>query len=433
MFCDLVGSTALSGRLDPEELRDLIAGLSTSWSARRCAQFDGFVAKYMGDGVLTYFGWPAAHEDDAERAVRAGLAIVDAVRALRPPQASARKCASASPPDRSWSASWSAPGRPRRGGSRRDAESGGTSAGAGRAGRGGHRRLDAAAGRRRCSTYATLAARGEGLRRRPVQAWRVLGESRAESRFEACARPCPDPAGRPRRGDRSAAAPLGAGQGRRGPGRAAVRRARHRQVPPRSRVAQQLDEAGLHAGPATSARPTTRTARSSRSSTPASGRRSFGAGRPRTSEARQAGGGCSPRDRGPAGGPSACSPRCCPSPPASALPAARPDPAAAQGRGRWTRWSISIEGLARRQPVLMLFEDAHWVDPTTPGAARPADRPRAHAPAAGGRHPPAGVSAALDRPAACRRCLTLNRLDRGRRAPRWSPRSPAARRCRRSC
>src|SRR5215813_3039517 len=78
MFCDLVGSTALSARLDPEDLRAIIGAYH-----RCCTELvernGGFVAKYMGDGVLAYFGYPRAHEDDAERAVRAGLALVEAV------------------------------------------------------------------------------------------------------------------------------------------------------------------------------------------------------------------------------------------------------------------------------------------------------------------------------------------------------------------
>ena len=74
LFCDLVGSTALSARLDPEDLREIIGTYH-----RAVAGIDGFVAKYMGDGVLVYFGCPRAHEDDAERAVRAGLGSIDAV------------------------------------------------------------------------------------------------------------------------------------------------------------------------------------------------------------------------------------------------------------------------------------------------------------------------------------------------------------------
>ena len=77
MFCDLVGSTALSFQLDPEDLREVIAAYH-SCVAQTIARYDGFVAKYMGDGVLVYFGYPQAHEDDAERAVRAGLALVEA-------------------------------------------------------------------------------------------------------------------------------------------------------------------------------------------------------------------------------------------------------------------------------------------------------------------------------------------------------------------
>ena len=81
MFCDLVGSTALSTRFDPEDLRELIGDYHRA-VADTVGRFDGFVAKYMGDGVLVYFGYPQAHEDDAERAVRAGLAVIEAVGRL---------------------------------------------------------------------------------------------------------------------------------------------------------------------------------------------------------------------------------------------------------------------------------------------------------------------------------------------------------------
>jgi class 3 adenylate cyclase len=79
MFCDVVGSTALGEKLDPEELRDLLHAYRTL-CGEVIARYDGFVARYVGDGILTYFGWPAAHEDDAERAVRAALEIVQTVR-----------------------------------------------------------------------------------------------------------------------------------------------------------------------------------------------------------------------------------------------------------------------------------------------------------------------------------------------------------------
>ena len=86
MFCDLVGSTPLSAALDPEDLRDVI-GAYHRCVADTVTQFAGFVAKYMGDGVLIYFGYPEAHEDDAERAVRAGLAVIGAVGGVSAPEA----------------------------------------------------------------------------------------------------------------------------------------------------------------------------------------------------------------------------------------------------------------------------------------------------------------------------------------------------------
>jgi class 3 adenylate cyclase/predicted ATPase len=81
MFCDLVGSTALSTQFDPEDLRDVLAAYHHAVAAA-IAESDGFIARYMGDGVLVYFGFPRAHEDDAERAVRAGLRAVDAVSCI---------------------------------------------------------------------------------------------------------------------------------------------------------------------------------------------------------------------------------------------------------------------------------------------------------------------------------------------------------------
>jgi class 3 adenylate cyclase/predicted ATPase len=81
MFCDLVDSTALSSQLDPEDYRDIIAAYHRAVAAS-VARLDGFVAKYMGDGILVYFGYPIAHEDDAERAVRAGLDSIAAVSQL---------------------------------------------------------------------------------------------------------------------------------------------------------------------------------------------------------------------------------------------------------------------------------------------------------------------------------------------------------------
>ena len=81
MFCDLVGSTALSTRLDPEDLREVIGAYHRAVT-EIVTEFDGFISRYMGDGVLVYFGYPQAHEDDAERAVRAGLSAIAAVGRL---------------------------------------------------------------------------------------------------------------------------------------------------------------------------------------------------------------------------------------------------------------------------------------------------------------------------------------------------------------
>jgi len=93
MFCDLVGSTALSTRLDPEDLGEVIGAYHRT-VAETVRRFDGFIARYMGDGVLVYFGYPRAHEDDAERAVRAGLDVVAAIASMATPAANHRPKAS---------------------------------------------------------------------------------------------------------------------------------------------------------------------------------------------------------------------------------------------------------------------------------------------------------------------------------------------------
>src|SRR5262245_48115618 len=82
MFSDLIGSTALTARMDPEDLREVISAYQKC-VAETVRRFDGFVAKYLGDGVLVYFGYPQAHEDDAERAVRAGLELISATTGLK--------------------------------------------------------------------------------------------------------------------------------------------------------------------------------------------------------------------------------------------------------------------------------------------------------------------------------------------------------------
>src|SRR4029450_14037355 len=79
---DVVGSTQLAGRLDPEDLREVMRAYQQA-SAEVIQRFDGHIAQYLGDGLLVYFGYPAAHEDDAARAVRVGLRTVEAIQALQ--------------------------------------------------------------------------------------------------------------------------------------------------------------------------------------------------------------------------------------------------------------------------------------------------------------------------------------------------------------
>src|SRR5260370_41452169 len=81
LFCDLVGSTAIAAQLDPEEWRETVGGYHRA-AAEVITRFGGHVAKYLGDGVMAFFGYPEAHDNDAERAARAGLAIIDAIAKL---------------------------------------------------------------------------------------------------------------------------------------------------------------------------------------------------------------------------------------------------------------------------------------------------------------------------------------------------------------
>ena len=81
LFCDLVDSTVLASQLDPEEWREVVRAYQET-CAKVIARFEGHIAQYLGDGLLVYFGWPQAHEDDAQRAVRAGLGMVEAIGQL---------------------------------------------------------------------------------------------------------------------------------------------------------------------------------------------------------------------------------------------------------------------------------------------------------------------------------------------------------------
>jgi len=81
LFCDLVGSTGIAAQLDPEQWRETVAGYHRA-AAEAIVRFDGYVAKFLGDGVMALFGWPQAHDNDAERGARAGLAILDSIAKL---------------------------------------------------------------------------------------------------------------------------------------------------------------------------------------------------------------------------------------------------------------------------------------------------------------------------------------------------------------
>jgi len=102
MFCDLVGSTLLSARLDPEDMRQVIAAYHHA-IAEAVAPYEGYIAQFLGDGVMVYFGYPKAHEDDGERAMRAAIAVQKVVSRLRPLGIFSCKPASGLPPG--WS-SW---------------------------------------------------------------------------------------------------------------------------------------------------------------------------------------------------------------------------------------------------------------------------------------------------------------------------------------
>jgi class 3 adenylate cyclase len=226
MFCDVVGSTALSTRHDPEDLRELIGDYHRAVAAT-VGCFDGFVAKHMGDGVLVYFGYPQAHEDDAEQAVRAALAVIEAVSRL-PAREDLRV----------------------RLGIATGLAVVGDLIGEGAAQeRGVVGETPNLAARLQALATPNTVVIAEATRRQigqlfdledlgPQQlagfaqlqrAWRVLGESGEVSRFEAL-RSGETPARRVRRGNRVTAATLGAGKKWRRTGGADFRRARHRQV-----------------------------------------------------------------------------------------------------------------------------------------------------------------------------------------------------------
>ena len=228
MFCDLVGSTALSEKLDPEELRSLLHAYRIL-CGDVIARYDGFVARYVGDGILTYFGWPTAHEEDAERAVRAALEIVHTVKRASSTEDLSVRIGIATGPvvvgeaagagDQSKLAVGSTPNLAARlqGLAATD------------------QIVIAASTRRLVGNAFELTDLGEhdlkGIAQ-PVHAWRVERALQTESRFDANrGTGALIAADRPRRGTGSAASPVVAGQRGRRPSGAAVRRTRDRQKP----------------------------------------------------------------------------------------------------------------------------------------------------------------------------------------------------------
>ena len=232
MFCDLVGSTAMSARLDPEDMRGDHRRPITSAARALIAGNGGFVAKYMGDGVLAYFGYPQAHEHDAERAVRAGLAIVEAAPKLE-----------------------TAAGAPLhvRVGIATGIVVVGDLLGSGEAQERGvvgdtpnlaarlqsdrrarqrrHRRGHAQAAGRPVRLARPRPAGPQGRRRADARFRGVEGEFAGEP-VRGAARGRADRTRRARGRDRTTAAALGQGEGGRGPGGAALGRGGHRQVAP---------------------------------------------------------------------------------------------------------------------------------------------------------------------------------------------------------
>ena len=231
MFADLADSTALSRRLDPEEMREVLRAYQDA-VAGEVARFEGHVAKFMGDGVLAYFGWPSAHEDEAERSVRAGLAVVEAVGRLTTPAGgplAARVGIG--------TGLVVVGGLAGEGSAREQTVAGETPNLAARLqavaqpGAVVIAAVDAAADRRRVRGRGSRAAGAQGLCRRRAgmaRAWRARGRQPFRG-----ARDRADTAGGTRTRGRAPARPLAAGPRRRGTGGAALGRAGDRQVPHR--------------------------------------------------------------------------------------------------------------------------------------------------------------------------------------------------------
>ncbi|MGY4505553.1 class 3 adenylate cyclase [Bradyrhizobium sp. GM24.11] len=245
MFVDLVGSTALASGRDPEEVRDLIQAYHNT-VASEITRFEGHVAKFLGDGVLAYFGWPRAHEDEAERAVRAGLRISKAVAALTEPTGAALAARVGIATGLVVVGELIGEGE-----ARERSVIGETPNLAARlqglADPGGvviadstHRLIGEAFLYQDLGTVPLKGFPG------PVQAWLVTGEGAAESRFDAQHGMSTTALVRAGPGTRTSPGPLGTGERARGTDRPAWRRTWHRQIPPRARATRPACRRAAH-------------------------------------------------------------------------------------------------------------------------------------------------------------------------------------------
>ena len=356
MFCDLVGSTAMSARLDPEDMRQVIRAYQDAVSGV-VARYDGFVAKFMGDGVLAYFGFPRAHEDDAAQAVHAALEIAEAVARLQT-RASEKLAV------RVGIATGLVVGGDLVGlgsAQERHAQSGGPAAGPRRRRQRRAGGFDAAPDRRPLPVEGPGPARGQG----PCRAGRgVRGAGRVAKREQvrgcACgaARGLCRARGRDRRPHRASAPRLG----RPWPDRAHLGRSGHRQVAPVRLACGAGRRHAAHPAPlpmlslssrqrALSLRPAVRAG---------GGHRAAGAAGAKLDKLEKVLGLATDRVNEVA--PLIASMLSIST--GSRYPAL--DLSAAQQR-RQTLSALldQMEGLAKTQPVLMLFEDAHWADATS--------------------------------------------------------------------
>ena len=263
MFSDLVGSTALSARMDPEDLREVISAYQKC-VAETVQRFGGFVAKYMGDGVLVYFGYPQAHEDDAERAVRAGLELIQAVGGLKSSAPLQTRVGIATGLVVVGDLIGSGAAQEQRLSARRRTSR--------HACKGLPSRTRSSSPRAResfsaiCSSWRTSAHKDLKGIAGPVRAWAALRPSFGRKPLRGAARERPDRACRAGRRTRTAAAALVEGKDRRRPSGAALRRGRYRQIAAYGGACWNASPANRTRACAISARRSTPTARFIRSS-----------------------------------------------------------------------------------------------------------------------------------------------------------------------